>query len=180
MIETQSLRKLIFAIDRAHHVFHGRVQQFREFHEGRNRVVQSAPSRRRSPRRDQVRAIMYSRAPLLRFLGREAELLASWEQRRRESQSKEEGSVGMSTSQPSDVGDHVVKSSISASVWKVTCGPGDVVQSPDDVLVILEAMKTEVNVVAGEDNVGRKVRSLAGGLKQGSLVHAGDVLVIFE
>lgn len=85
----------------------------------------------------------------------------------------------MST-QPSDAGDHVLKSSISASVWRVTCGPGDVVQSPDDVLVILEAMKTEVNVVAGEDNVGRKVRSLAGGIKQGSLVHAGDVLVIFE
>ena len=73
-----------------------------------------------------------------------------------------------------------VKSSLSASVWKVTCEPGYVVKSAEDVLVVLEAMKTEVNIEAGEENVGRTVRSLGKDVRPGGLVHAGDTLVILE
>ena len=65
-------------------------------------------------------------------------------------------------------------------MWKITCRPGDVIQSAEDVLIVLEAMKTEVNVEAVEENIGRKVVSIANGIKQGSVVQAGDALVILE
>ena len=57
---------------------------------------------------------------------------------------------------------------------------GDVVKSGEDVLVILEAMKTEVNVTAGEGNVGRRVAGFGQGLREGSTVQAGTPLVYFE
>jgi biotin carboxyl carrier protein len=73
-----------------------------------------------------------------------------------------------------------VTSSISASVWKIKCQPGDVIQSADNILVILEAMKTEINILAGEENVGKVVKSMGRGIREGSSVQAGDVLVWFE
>lgn len=78
------------------------------------------------------------------------------------------------------VGDSTVKSSLSASVWKVNCAPGYIVQSAEDILVVLEAMKTEVNIEAGEENVGRTVRSLGKDVQPGALVQAGDVLVTLD
>jgi biotin carboxyl carrier protein len=36
-----------------------------------------------------------------------------------------------------------ITSSLSASIWKIKCQPGDVIQSGDDILVILEVMKTD-------------------------------------
>ncbi|KAG1748041.1 allophanate hydrolase subunit 2-domain-containing protein [Suillus lakei] len=73
-----------------------------------------------------------------------------------------------------------VTSSISASVWKIKCQPGDIIQSADGVLVILEAMKTEINILAGEENVGKVVKSLGKGIRDGASVQAGDVLAWFE
>lgn len=67
-----------------------------------------------------------------------------------------------------------------ASVWKIKCQPGEVIQSADDVLVILEAMKTEINVPAGEENIGKVVRGLGRGIMEGASVQAGDVLVWLE
>ncbi|KAG2155228.1 allophanate hydrolase subunit 2-domain-containing protein [Suillus bovinus] len=73
-----------------------------------------------------------------------------------------------------------VTSSISASIWKIKCRPGDVIQSADDILVILEAMKTEINILAGEENVGKVVKSFGKGIREGASVQAGDALAWFE
>lgn len=73
-----------------------------------------------------------------------------------------------------------VVSSLTASVWKIKCKPGDLVKSGEDVLIILEAMKTEVNVEAGEENIGRTVAGLGKGVKEGAAVGSGDVLVVFK
>ncbi|KAI0759541.1 urea carboxylase [Trametes elegans] len=71
-------------------------------------------------------------------------------------------------------------SSLSAHVWKIKCAVGDVVKTAEDILIILEAMKTEVNVEAGEEFVGRKVKGFGRGVKEGGSVSAGDPLVYFE
>ncbi|KAH9927658.1 urea carboxylase [Fomitopsis serialis] len=73
-----------------------------------------------------------------------------------------------------------VVSSLTASIWKIKCKPGDVVKSGEDVLIILEAMKTEVNVEAGEENIGRTVAGFGKGVKEGTAVGSGDVLVVFK
>lgn len=73
-----------------------------------------------------------------------------------------------------------VTSSISASIWKIKCQPEDVIQSADDILVILEAMKTEINILAGEENVGKVVKSLGKGIREGASVQVGDILAWFE
>ncbi|KAH7886782.1 allophanate hydrolase subunit 2-domain-containing protein [Phlebopus sp. FC_14] len=70
-----------------------------------------------------------------------------------------------------------VASSMSASVWKIKCNVGNVIQSADEVLIILEAMKTEINVPAGEENVGKSVKGLGKGVREGANVQAGDPLV---
>lgn len=77
-------------------------------------------------------------------------------------------------------GAETVVSSLTASVWKIKCKPGDVIKSGEDVLIILEAMKTEVNVEAGEENVGRTVVGFGKGTKEGAAVASGDVLVILK
>lgn len=56
---------------------------------------------------------------------------------------------------------------------------GDIVVSSDQVIAVLEAMKTEINVMAGEENVGFQVSGLARGIKEGKVVQAGDKLVFF-
>jgi len=72
-----------------------------------------------------------------------------------------------------------VTSSLYASIWKIRCKPGDVISSASDILLILEAMKTEIPVTAGEDNVGKKVCRLGKDVKEGASVRPGDVLVTF-
>lgn len=73
-----------------------------------------------------------------------------------------------------------ISSSMAASVWKVKCQPGEVIKSADDVLIILEAMKTEINVRAGEENIGKVVKGLGKGVREGISVQGGDVLVWLE
>ncbi|KAF9233046.1 allophanate hydrolase subunit 2-domain-containing protein [Melanogaster broomeanus] len=70
-----------------------------------------------------------------------------------------------------------IPSSMSASVWKVKCQVGKIIESADEIMVILEAMKTEINVPAGEENVGRVVKGLGKGIREGASVQAGDALV---
>lgn len=107
----------------------------------------------------------------------EHELLAKWdEERRRDAESRKHDVV----QEEESAGAATVVSSLSASVWKIQCRPGDVVKSGEDVLIVLEAMKTEVNVEAGDENVGRKVAGFGKGVKEGTAVNAGDVLVVFS
>ena len=72
-----------------------------------------------------------------------------------------------------------VVSSLDGVVWKLKVEIGDVIASPDQVVVVLEAMKTEINVEAGEENVGLKVVRLGHGVKEGATVKAGNPLVLF-
>lgn len=73
-----------------------------------------------------------------------------------------------------------VCASLSGSVWKITAGTGDTISSAEQVVVILEAMKTEIKISAGEENVGLKVVGLAQGIREGTAVKAGDKLLYFE
>ena len=70
-----------------------------------------------------------------------------------------------------------VVASLSAMVWKIKVTPGDWIQTKDDVIVILEAMKTEIPVMAGEEHVGKQVKTLGSKVREGSTVKAGDILV---
>ncbi|KAI0641597.1 urea carboxylase [Trametes meyenii] len=79
-----------------------------------------------------------------------------------------------------DASGEFIASSLTANVWKIECAIGDVVKTAEDVLVILEAMKTEVNVEAGEEFIGRRVKGFGRGVKEGSSVSAGSPLVYFE
>ncbi|KAG7087251.1 hypothetical protein E1B28_013232 [Marasmius oreades] len=77
-----------------------------------------------------------------------------------------------------------VTSPVHASVWKIKARLGDEVKSAGDVLIILEAMKTEIPVKAGSRNVGKKVVGFGEvdgeGIKEGVAVRMGDVLVILD
>ena len=55
---------------------------------------------------------------------------------------------------------------------------GDIIAFASDVLLILEAMKTEIPVTAGEENIGRTVCRLEKDVKKGATVRPGDVLVV--
>ena len=49
-----------------------------------------------------------------------------------------------------DIGGECVTSSLTAHIWKIGCAVGDIIKSAEHVLVVLEAMKTEVSIEAGE------------------------------
>lgn len=68
--------------------------------------------------------------------------------------------------------------SLAGTVWKIKVAVGDIVKSADQVLVILEAMKTEIPVSAGEENIGLKVSGIVKG--EGATVEAGDKLIFFS
>ncbi|GBE85595.1 Putative urea [Sparassis crispa] len=104
----------------------------------------------------------------------EKELLAKWDSQRAQAAERLQKMVDHSDGDPT--GDAVV-SPLSASIWKIKCSPGDLVKSGEDVLIVLEAMKTEINVKAGEENVGRLVKGFGRGVKEGAAVSAGDILI---
>jgi biotin carboxyl carrier protein len=67
-----------------------------------------------------------------------------------------------------------------ASVWKIKVLPGTVVKSPEDVLVILEAMKTEIPLKAGKRFVGKIVTGLGQGIEEGATVSPGTPILYLE
>ncbi|KAL1938008.1 hypothetical protein VTO73DRAFT_12019 [Trametes versicolor] len=110
---------------------------------------------------------------------REQELFAQWDRKRRAELEARQSDTNLTDTSGDENGDHVA-SSLSAHVWKIKCAVGDVIQSAEHVLVILEAMKTEVNIEAGEEFVGRTVKGFGRGAKEGGSVSAGEPLVYFE
>ncbi|TFY59196.1 hypothetical protein EVJ58_g5928 [Rhodofomes roseus] len=108
---------------------------------------------------------------------RERELFSKWLAQKQEALKEVE--TGDDSTEVDETAESVV-SSLTASVWKIKCKPGDVIKSSEDVLIILEAMKTEVNVEAGEENVGRAVVGFGKGIKEGAAVGSGDVLVMLK
>jgi biotin carboxyl carrier protein len=65
-----------------------------------------------------------------------------------------------------------VRSEISGSVWKIEVGVGDAV-AEDDPLVILEAMKMEIPLLAPRSGVVREIL-----VAEGEPIAEGDVAVI--
>lgn len=52
------------------------------------------------------------------------------------------------------------------------------INSANQVLLILEAMKTEIPVCAGEEFIGREIKGFGKGIALGVAVCPGDVLVV--
>lgn len=78
-----------------------------------------------------------------------------------------------------DISRNCVAASLDGNIWKIKVEIGDEITSPEQVVVILEAMKTEINIEAGEENVGLRVVQFGYGVKEGTTVKAGDPLVLF-
>ena len=135
----------------------------------------------------------------LPWTNREHELFEEWDrQRRAEAEAKQSNSsqsvfpgklppspISLYTSTPpigpdAEASGDYVASSLTANVWKITCAPGDVIKSADHVLLVLEAMKTEISIEAGEEYVGRTVKGFGRGVREGAAVQAGQVLVSFN
>ncbi|KAJ8090260.1 hypothetical protein PM082_018856, partial [Marasmius tenuissimus] len=81
-------------------------------------------------------------------------------------------------------GTSTITSPLSASIWKIKVAPGDEIQSANDVLIILEAMKTEIPVKAGAKNVGKRVVGFGSGdeerIREGGTVAAGEILILLS
>lgn len=73
-----------------------------------------------------------------------------------------------------------ITASLFASIWKIKIQPGDVIQSADEVLLVLEAMKMEIPVRGGEKSVGRTIKRLGNGIVEGVSVSPGDVLILLN
>ncbi|KAJ6550228.1 allophanate hydrolase subunit 2-domain-containing protein [Mycena capillaripes] len=71
-----------------------------------------------------------------------------------------------------------ITSPLFGNVWKICCQPGDVITSSDMTVAILEAMKTEIPINAGEDNVGKTVSGLGKGIYEGASVIPGTGLIV--
>ncbi|KAF8187851.1 hypothetical protein K438DRAFT_1834301, partial [Mycena galopus ATCC 62051] len=63
------------------------------------------------------------------------------------------------------------------TVWKIFCRTGDTITSDDMTVAILEAMKIEIPIKAGEANVGETVKRLSRGVCEGAGVGPGDPLI---
>ncbi|KAJ7093306.1 allophanate hydrolase subunit 2-domain-containing protein [Mycena belliarum] len=70
-----------------------------------------------------------------------------------------------------------ITSPMFGNVWKLCCQPGDIIASSDTTVAIMEAMKTEIPVKAGEAAVGLVVRGFGKGIRLGASVSPGDVLI---
>ncbi|KAL0571378.1 hypothetical protein V5O48_010583 [Marasmius crinis-equi] len=88
------------------------------------------------------------------------------------------------SSSSASAGTTTVASPLSASIWKIKAKLGDVIQSASDVLMVLEAMKTEIPVKAGGKNVGKKIVAFGSGegegIREGGTVRAGEALVLLD
>lgn len=70
-----------------------------------------------------------------------------------------------------------VTAPMAANVWKVEVEDGEEVEA-GKLVTILEAMKMEINVYAPDNAKGKKIKTII--KKPGSMVNAGDVLMVFE
>ncbi|KAF9562368.1 hypothetical protein CPC08DRAFT_749490 [Agrocybe pediades] len=107
---------------------------------------------------------------------REKQLLQEWE----EQKAKSSKQPGAGVYDDGSAGGTKVTASVFATIWKFKCQPGDIITSESQVLAILEAMKTEIPITAGETNVGKKVKSFVSGKEEGSSVRPGDAIFLLE
>jgi len=67
-----------------------------------------------------------------------------------------------------------------ATVWKINCKQGDTISTDSQILIVLEAMKTEIPILAGVEAKGKKIRGFGNGIREGASVRPGDTLLILE
>jgi urea carboxylase len=67
-----------------------------------------------------------------------------------------------------------VLAAITGNVWKILVAPGDVV-APGDALVVVEAMKTEIDITAHAAGRVREIR-----VQTGRTVQAGQIVMVLE
>jgi biotin carboxyl carrier protein len=67
-----------------------------------------------------------------------------------------------------------VNAAFTANVWDIKVAVGDIV-SKDQPLMVLEAMKMESPILSPRDGVVKAITAT-----QGSLTHAGQLLVVIE
>ncbi|KZT03045.1 urea carboxylase [Laetiporus sulphureus 93-53] len=109
---------------------------------------------------------------------RERVLLAQWTNRKEKM--AQQAIDGSDASQDVNEYSNTVAAPLAATIWKIKCQPGDTIRSADQVLLILEAMKTEINVEAEEENVGRVIVTFGKGVREGAHVKTGEVLVYLQ
>ncbi|KAG6836661.1 hypothetical protein H0H93_005208 [Arthromyces matolae] len=71
-------------------------------------------------------------------------------------------------------------SPLFASIRKIKCKSGDKISSADEVLIVLEAMKSDIPVKGGDSNVGKVVKNFGEGISEGEPVRLGDVLIVLS
>ncbi|PPR04572.1 hypothetical protein CVT24_012025 [Panaeolus cyanescens] len=113
-------------------------------------------------------------AAMKRVEVRETMLLRKWEEGKRAAAKNPSSNLDVDASETH----HAIKSSLHASIWKIKCEIGDVITPDSGPLMILEAMKTEIPVVAGVENAGKVVQGFGAGVKEGAAVKPGDTLVV--
>ncbi|KAJ7244619.1 urea amidolyase [Mycena haematopus] len=111
----------------------------------------------------------------------EKHLLEEWERTKTsvvESALYEEGKMFILCICFTPEGSTKITSPLFGNVWKICCHPGDIITSADMMIVILETMKTEIPIKAGKSNVGKTVRGVNKGIREGASVGPGDPLII--
>lgn len=70
-----------------------------------------------------------------------------------------------------------IEAPLNANVWKVQVGEGDML-GDGQVVVILEAMKLEINVVAEQQVVGGRIEKML--VRPGDVVDGGKPLMLIR
>lgn len=70
-----------------------------------------------------------------------------------------------------------IEAPLNANVWKVQANEGDVLNA-EQTLVVLEAMKLEINVLAEQNFEGARIEKLL--VKPGDVVDSGQVLILIR
>lgn len=70
-----------------------------------------------------------------------------------------------------------IEAPLNANVWKVQANEGDVLNA-EQTLVVLEAMKPEINVLAEQNFEGARIEKLL--VKPGDVVDSGQVLILIR
>ncbi|KAK6953251.1 hypothetical protein Daesc_005552 [Daldinia eschscholtzii] len=102
-----------------------------------------------------------------RMRAREEILLSEWQQ---------EQEKGHASTEPVGPGE-AVSSPQMGKVWKILVQPGELIEQ-DKAVIILEAMKMEIPVMAEESHHGLKVKEVL--VKEGTLVSSGTSLVLLQ
>lgn len=108
-----------------------------------------------------------------RVAAEEETMFAAWLKEK-----EEEAASGKPAVIAGDFSGEPVASPLSATVWKVLVSEGDIIESDEQQVVELEAMKTSVFVAAGEGMKGKKVSGIP--VVHGDAVAPGAALVYIE